>query len=46
MVRCATLARGAPIGQKISAKQLKTTDGVDSSCANALFDCDNNVPQK
>lgn len=31
---------GACMGQKISAKQLKTAEGVDSSCANALlFTC-------
>jgi hypothetical protein len=28
---------GAWMGQKISAKQLKTSEGVDSSCANALL---------
>jgi len=27
---------GAWMGQKISAKQLKTTEGVDSSYANAM----------
>nr|DAL49542.1 MAG TPA_asm: hypothetical protein [Caudoviricetes sp.] len=26
------------MGQKISAKQLKTSEGSDSSCANALFE--------
>lgn len=31
---------GAWMGQKISAKQLKTSEGDDSSCANALlYDC-------
>lgn len=31
---------GACMGQKISAKQLKPSKGVDSSCANALlYDC-------
>lgn len=28
---------GAWVGQKISAKQLKTSEGGDSSCANALL---------
>lgn len=28
---------GACMGQKISAKQLKTGEGGDSSCANALW---------
>lgn len=31
---------GAWLGQKISAKQLKTSEGGDSSCANTLLkDC-------
>ncbi|CAM7492940.1 hypothetical protein CIPOMA221M_15180 [Citrobacter portucalensis] len=31
---------GARMGQKISAKQLKTSEGGDSSCANTLlYDC-------
>lgn len=31
---------GAWMGQKISAKQLKTSEGGDSSCANTLlYDC-------
>lgn len=31
---------GAWVGQKISAKQLKTCEGGDSSCANTLlYDC-------
>lgn len=32
----ALLLRGACMGQKISAKQLKTDEGGGSSCANAL----------
>ena len=30
------MLNGASMGQKISAKQLKTGEGGDSSCANAL----------
>ncbi len=33
----AEMRGGAWMGQKISAKQLKTSEGVDSSCANALL---------
>lgn len=34
------MGHGACVGQKISAKQLKTSVGGDSSCANTLlYDC-------
>ncbi|CAD5355297.1 protein of unknown function [Citrobacter freundii] len=37
---CMFFEDGACMGQKISAKQLKTSVGGDSSCANTLlYDC-------